>query len=339
MEPMTTEPKREGPRQRRPSKEERVLRKALEAEKLAREKFERDTNETLGLLKDLVIKLSEEPEAEKAKQAAGLDEAGIIRLIRAHARGDERRPDYEPLQGPEREALDAVDPLCWIDERTDRVHLVARTGMILLRGRHVLQNGVVIKKLRITRKLVMRWQNCPYYFGGRTPGDMVTNALHNDKWHFFELTERDAREMWMGRDPFPLEVVVRPQDLKEARASGEVFGERMKSSGIALREAVRKILQTHQQVVWFNTDVYCPNWDGRYWRHPYNLSREKFPQRVHPFVNPKEPNPYSTGCPNQTGDSGDVLVPVGPQGEMVNMGPSASVDDYRTLLDARARRD
>lgn len=335
---MANEPVAQKPRRGRPPSTDKALReirKEIGDEKRAREARDREVDETLGLLKDFVLKGADAP-AEVARseavQAAGITEASIISLIRAYSKSDDRRPDYEPLRGPEREALDKVDPLYWIDESVQSVRFVARTALLTLRNRHVLQSGVKINKLRLSKRLSAPWANCPYFFGGRTPQDADTNALHNSIWHFFELTVRDATEMWTGRDPFPLEVVVRMQDLEEARATGEIFGKKVRSSGIALREGARKILQTHRQIVWFNTDFYSPNWDGRYWGEPYNMAREKFPRRVHPGIDPREPNPYSTGCPGQTaGPRGHVLVPLGPEAGMLNQGPSAS-NDINTLL-------
>jgi hypothetical protein len=229
-----------------------------------------------------------------------------------------------------------VDRLGFIDERTDFVEFVGRTGSIPLRQRWITSNGVVIKKLKLQKHLTVRWVNCPYMFGGKTAGDVETNALMNRDWHFFRLTRRDATEMWRGRDPFPMEVVVRPQDLKNV-IDGEAVGVKMRSSGIPLREAARFALQSNRQMLWLNTDLYSPNWDGRMNRPPYGIPPEKCPRVIHEWIDPREPNPYSTGCPNATTQYGDVLVPVSPAAYMANQGWSAA-QDTEALLGKHLRK-
>lgn len=294
----------------------RGLRAELEAEKKERETQAAQMTEMMALVRDLA---SEKIGLLKGEgiSAAGLSQADVVQLIKAHGTDDNRRPDYAPLEGGEREELDRVDPLRFIDEKTQAVYFVGRTSSIPLRQPWVTQQGIRVKKKRLSKEQTMMWRNCPYYFGGRTPRDTESNMLNNRDWHFFVFTARDAREMWVGRDPFPYEAIVEPDKLSDIRNS-EAFGEMRKSSGIPLREGARRLLQANRQMLWFNTDIYAPNWDGRYEHPPWNIRKAK--RVFHSDIDPREPNPYSTGCPSSTGRHGGVLVPVGPTGQMLNQG-------------------
>lgn len=296
--------------------------------------------EMLTMLKQLA------DERGGAGSGGGMGVADVIQLIE-HRAGSDRRFTYRPLEGEDRDALDEIDPFAWITENTQAVHFVGRTGSIPIRLEHHAPSGVKIPKKRLKKHMTTMWQMCPYRFGGKTPQDHAANMLMNRDWHFLRLTVRDAEEMWMGRYPFPVETVIRPQDLRGVE-NGEVFGKKVPSSGIPLREGARLILQQNRQMLWLNTDLYLPNFDGRYELEPWNIEGAprglsddevaeltglpvKDVERLfRGRIDGNEPNPYSVGCPASTGNTGQPISPF--RGAYnVNAGASASQNTAELL--------
>lgn len=285
-----------------------------------------------------------------------LDTGDIVNLIQRTAAGAHRRPDYQALSGEARQALDAIDPLNWIREDTQVVHLIGRIGSTPLRHQMVLQNGVKIEKMRLRPidKNPQPWLSCPYIFGARhfdmdvNMDDVRSKMLQNSKWFRFRVTRQMAEQGWMGRDPFPLQAVICPTEF-EGVHGGMVYGRERQSSGIALREKVRELCQLNGQELWLDTDVYCPNAPNirrqienlqyRPWPHAYvepQYAEAPLPEGVTleevllPCIDPYEPNPYHRGCVAAVGTH-TPISPFGAEGRPLNTGHSGRVAEMPSL--------
>lgn len=235
------------------------------------------------------------------------------------------RPAHRPLSGKEREELDAIDPLAFIDESTAAVMLVSRIGSMAIRQETISRHGHKIPKLRL-RHLgnATPWISCPYVFKGATAADTESAELMNKDWHRFKIDVRMAEQAWIGEDPFPLESVITQGEMGGIEGR-QILGTKRPSSGIDLRELVRWILQVNPQNIWFDTDFYCPGINGK-------IQGFKFVGHTH--IDALEPNPYHRGCVTARGNIHEMYatMPMSPfpEGMAINTGRSAELANPET---------
>lgn len=267
----------------------------------------------IAMFEDMSTSLSDKRDVQAG--AGGMTPGQIVDLVR-RASDTMRRPDYEPLTGKAREELDAVDPLAWITEETPAAFFVGSQGSWPLRHEWQGTSGVKIEKFRCRPiEMVKPWYSCPFVFADPHGNidNFRNNTLNSSQWWHHVISRQDAVASWIGRDPFPREVVVTMKDIV-GRQGRQLVGKERLSSGIALREIVRKSLQMHPKRLFLDTDRYC---NGVAVKLPGD-----YVGTPHSHVDAWEPNPYSVGCECALGE--DTISPFR-EGMIVNRGATHDV--------------
>lgn len=238
-------------------------------------------------LKDENAELRAEIEALRARFEEGAESTGSTPPIAV--------ADEAALPPDDDEYHEAFDPLAWITDDVEEVHLISRNSSILRTpsGENAAIGKLGANAWRGAYLNALRtrvWLNCHIDYGaeGADEQDATSRRRANKRWHYFVVTKEDARmafpEGHPKRDhrtqseidenvPTPGRAVVYPHEFQGMSERGVLKGKRRRCSGVKLRELTRLMLQTGAAgMTYFMTDI--------------------ADYKTNPHIDKNKPNPY-----------------------------------------------
>lgn len=169
----------------------------------------------------------------------------------------------------------SIDPLAWIDEGVDSVHLVGKISH--LTGNTVPTPSRAEGVVESVRAYALKdWNYCPFKLEGRTREESDNLAIQYAKWHHHRVDRFYAERVFASKwAPFPKVACVASDSFAGKDHQGNPHGKRTPCSTDPLRELVRYYLQRYAGMLWLDfvhhrahIRVDLPN--------PYGAGREKF---------------------------------------------------------------